>query len=55
MIHFLKNVKELGILPKYAILCTIDVVTIYPSISHEESLDYIRKHLGNRENKKVTI
>lgn len=53
MIHFLKNVKELGILPKYAILCTIDVVTIYPSISHEESLDYIRKHLGNRENKKV--
>ena len=53
MIHFLKNVKELGILRKYAILCTIDVVTIYPSTSHEESLDSIRKHLGNRENKKV--
>ena len=52
--HFLKNLKELGSLPKNAILCTIDVVSLYPNIPIEEGLGLIRKHLDNRENKEVT-
>ena len=52
--HFLKKPKELGRLPKNAILCTIDVVGLYPNIPHEEGLASIRKHLDKRENKEVT-
>ena len=52
--HFLKKLQELGSLPKNAILCTIDVVGLYPNISHEEDLASIRKYLNNRENKEVT-
>ena len=52
--HFLKKLKELGSLPKNAILFTIDVVGLYPNIPHEEGLASIRKHLNNRENKEVT-
>ena len=52
--HFLKKLKELGSLAKNAILCTIDVVSPYPNIPHEEGLASIRKHLSNRENKEVT-
>ena len=51
-IYFLKNLKESGSLPKNAILCTVDGV--YPNIPHEEGLASIKKHLDNRENKKVT-
>ena len=53
--HFLKKLKELGSLPKNAILSTIDIVGLYPSIPHEDDLASIRKHLNNRENKEVTI
>ena len=49
--HFL---KELGSLPKNAILCTIDVVGLYHNIPHKEGLASIRKHLDNRENKELT-
>ena len=52
--HFLKKLKELGSLPKNAILCTIDVVGLYPNIPHKGGLASIRKHLDNRENKEVT-
>ena len=52
--HFLKKLKELGSLPKNAILCTIDVVGLYPNIPHKEGLASIRKHLDNRENKEVS-
>ena len=52
--HFLKNLKELGSLSKNAILCTIDVVGLYLNIPHEESLNSIKKHLDNRENKELT-
>ena len=52
--HFLKKLKELGSLPKNAMLCTIDVVGLYRNIPHEEGLASIRKHLDNRENKEVT-
>ena len=53
--HFLKKLKELGSLPKNAILCTIDAVGLYPNIPHKEGLASIRKHFDNRENKEVTI
>ena len=52
--HFLKKLKELGSLLKNAILCTIDVVGLYPNITHKEGLASISKHLDNRENKEVT-
>ena len=52
--HFIKKLQELGKLPINAILCTIDVVGLYPNIPHEEGLASIRKHLNNRENKEVT-
>ena len=50
--HFLKKLKELGSLPKNAIICTVDVVGLYPNISHKEGLVSIRKHLDNREIRK---
>ena len=53
-IIFLKKLKEIGSLPKNTILCTIDVVGLYPNIPHEEGLASIRKHLDNRESKEVT-
>ena len=52
--HFLKKLKELGSLPKNTILCTTDVVGLYPNIPHKEGLASIRKHLDSRENKEVT-
>ena len=36
--HFLKKRKKLGCLPKNAILCTTDVVGLYPNIPQEEGL-----------------
>ena len=52
--HFLKMLQELVSLPKNAILCTIDVVHLYPNIPHEESLAFITKHIDNRENNEAT-
>ena len=52
--YFLKKLKELGSLPKNAILCTIDVAGLYPNVPHKKGLASIRKHLDNRENKEVT-
>ena len=52
--NFVKKLKELGSLPKNAILCTIDVFGLCPNIPHEQGLASIRKHLNNRENKEVT-
>ena len=49
--HFVEKLKELGSLSKSAVLCTINVVALYPNIPHEEGLAPIRKHLYIRENK----
>ena len=35
-------------LPVYIILCTVDVVGLYPNIPHEEGLSALRKRLDNR-------
>ena len=36
--HFLQKIKSLGQLLEGAILCTIDIVSLYPNIPHEEGL-----------------
>ena len=51
--HFLKKLSELGVIPKDAILCTVDVVGLYPNIPHEEGLEALRRPLDHRENKSV--
>ena len=53
--HFLRKIKSLGQLPEGAIVCTIDVVGLYPSIPHEEGLASLRRFLDARTAKKVTI
>ena len=42
---FLCKLKGLGFIPKTAILCTVDVVGLYPHIPHEEGLEALRKVL----------
>ena len=41
-------------LPEDAILCSIDVVGLYPSIPHHDGLEAIRKALDGREDKSVS-
>ena len=36
--HFLNRLRSLGKLPQGAILCTVDVVGLYPNIPHSEGL-----------------
>ena len=43
--HFLSKLKSLGKLPQGAILCTIDVVGLYPNILHSEGLTSLRRFL----------
>ena len=45
----MKKLNELPDLPDDFILCTTDVVGLYPSISHKEGLEAIRKELDMRE------
>ena len=52
--HFLKKIKELGQLPEGAILCTIDVVGLYPNIPHDEGLAFLKDFLDSRVDKQVT-
>ena len=46
---FIKKTKNLGSIPKNAILVTTDVVGLYPSISHEAGLKALREVLDKRE------
>ena len=52
--HFLKKIKELGQLPEGTILCTIDVVGLYPNIPHDEGLAFLKDFLDSRVDKQVT-
>ena len=52
--HFLSKLKNLGKLPQGAILCTIDVVGLYPNIPHSEVLNSLRGFLELRDNKQIT-
>ena len=52
--HFLSKSKSLGKLPQRAILCTTDVVGIYPNIPHNEGLTSLQRFLGLRDNKQIS-
>ena len=52
--HFLNKIKKLGSLPDGAILCTMDVVGLYPDIPHGEGLDSLRRFLETRDNKQIS-
>ena len=51
--HFLSKLKSIMKLPQGAILCTIDVVALYPNIPHNECLNSFRRFLELRENKQI--
>ena len=51
---FLHKLKGIINLPKDAIMCTIDVVGLYPSIPHDEGLVALREALDKRGDKKVS-
>ena len=50
---FLDKIKDLGEIPEGAILMTVDVVGLYPSILHTEGLEVLRKQYGKFLQKKV--
>ena len=52
--HFLSKLKSLGKLPQGAIMCTIDVVVLYPKIPHSEGLNALRRFLELRDNKQIS-
>ena len=52
--HFLSKLKNLGKLPQGAILCTIDIVGLYPNIPHSEGLNSLRRFLELRDNKQIS-
>ena len=52
--HFLNKLKSLGKLSQGAILNTIDIVGLYPSIPHREGLISLRRFLKLRDNKQIS-
>ena len=52
--HFLNKIKKIGQLPEGAILYTMDVVSLYPNIPHEEGLASLCKFSETRENKQIS-
>ena len=48
--NFLSRLSKLGKIPEGALLCTVGVVGLYPSIPHGEGLEVIREALNRREN-----
>ena len=51
--HFLNRLSSSGKLPQGAILCTVDVVGLYPNIPHREGLTSLRRVLELRDNKQI--
>ena len=47
---FLRKLKNVGTFPDGAILCTMDVVGLYPHILHDERLKAVRETLGLSNN-----
>ena len=48
--HFLSRLSKLARITEGALLCTVYVLGLYPSIPHGESLEAIREALNRREN-----
>ena len=46
---FLMKIASLPTLPDDVVLCTIDVVGLYPNIPHDEGLIVLRKSLESRK------
>ena len=53
--EFLKKLDSLPKLPDGIILCTMDVVALYPNIPHEKGLSALRKRFETRKEKYVSI
>ena len=51
---FLKKLRSLTNLPNDIILCSVDVVGLYPNIPHDEGLSALQKRLELRREKKVS-
>ena len=51
---FLNKLRSLPNFPSDIILCTVDVVALYPNIPHEKGLSAIRKRLDNRREKYIS-
>ena len=51
---FLKKLFSLTNLPDNSLLCTMDVVGLYPNIPHDEGLSALRKRLNERDKKDVS-
>ena len=51
---FLKKLHSLTNLPGNSLLCTMDVVGLYPNIPHDEGLSAIRKRINERDKKDVS-
>ena len=52
--HFLNRLSSIGKLPQGAILCTVDVVGLYPNIPHSEGLTSLRRVLELKDNKQIS-
>ena len=52
--HFLQRLEDLGHIPLAAILCTMDVVVLYPHIPHGEGLEALRLAFNKAEEKSST-
>ena len=52
--NFLNKLRELGSVPQNALLVTVDVVGLYPSIPHQDGLDALSIKLEQREDKKIS-
>ena len=52
--HFLSLLAKLGEIPDNALLCTADVVGLYPNIPHGEVLEAMRKALDTRQNPSIS-
>ena len=51
---FLKKLRSLTNLPGNSLLCTMDVVGLYPNIPHDKGLSALRKRLNERDKKDVS-
>ena len=52
--YFLNKIKKLGILRDGAILCTMDIVDLYPNIPYGEGLDSLRRFSETKDNKQIS-
>ena len=50
----MKELRSLTNLPDDIILCSVDVVGLYPNIPHDKVLSALQKRLGLRREKKVS-